>query len=160
MNRYQITLYKAFSEANLYTIHEQGAALSETDKFFDRFKDDEDHISDIQIIKGWVEQIGARGALERYFKPEGKALAIPIPPPKSDLRLYCHRINDGILILGNGGVKTSKKVKNSPDCFPHFKLMNDVAFISQLKINEGKVYIQNGHLSGDLEFYIREKDDE
>lgn len=51
-----------------------------------------------------------KGALERFFRNEGrmkdnlKALAID----SHKLRLYCLRISDQILILGNGGVKTTR----------------------------------------------------
>lgn len=159
MKRYQITLYKQYPNVGLYSIQEQGASLCETDQFFKRFKDDETYSRDIQIIKRWVEQIGERGAKERYFKPEGRAKAIPLPPPKSDLRLYCYRISDNILILGNGGIKTSKKVKDSPDAFPHFKIMNDVAFVFELKRSKGEIKVDGTSLSGDLSFFIKEPTD-
>lgn len=51
-----------------------------------------------------------KGALERFFRIEGKmsdnvkALAID----SRKLRLYCLRISDQILILGNGGVKLTR----------------------------------------------------
>lgn len=160
MKRYQITFYKAFSGANLYSIHEQGTALCETDQFFSRFMANPAFGADIQIIKGWMEKIGEHGALERYFKPEGKALAIPVPPPKSDLRLYCYRVSDEILIVGNGGIKTSKKVKDSPDCFPHYELMNRLAYIFEMKRAKGQIGIREGKVVGDLDFYIKEQSDE
>lgn len=157
MKRYQITLYKHFPNASLYTIHEQNAALCETDQFFLRFKDDPDRTRDVQIIKEWLEQIGERGALERYFKPEGNAMAIPIPPPKSDLRLYCYRVSDEILILGNGGIKTSKKVHDSPDALPHFNLMNSVAYIFSLKRGRNEITVDDFDLVGDLNFFIKQQ---
>ena len=51
-----------------------------------------------------------KGALERFFRNEGtikdhvKALAID----SRKLRLYCLRISDQILILGNGGIKNTR----------------------------------------------------
>ena len=51
-----------------------------------------------------------KGALERFFRNEGrmkdhvKALAID----SRKLRLYCLRISDQILILGNGGIKSTR----------------------------------------------------
>ena len=51
-----------------------------------------------------------KGALERFFRNEGrmkdnvKALAID----SRKLRLYCLRISDQILILGNGGIKKTR----------------------------------------------------
>ena len=57
-----------------------------------------------------------KGALEAYFKVEDAANALPIVPQslrvanKKDfgIRLYCIRINDSILVLLNGAIKTSK----------------------------------------------------
>ena len=50
------------------------------------------------------------GAFERFFRPEGKiedhVAALSIDSRK--LRLYCLRISDQILIVGNGEVKDSR----------------------------------------------------
>ena len=57
-----------------------------------------------------LSKIIDKGALERFFRNEGrmrdnvKALAID----SRKLRLYCLRISDQVLILGNGGVKTTR----------------------------------------------------
>ncbi|MBD5285976.1 MAG: hypothetical protein HDS27_00315 [Bacteroides sp.] len=49
-------------------------------------------------------------ALERYFRREGNMTdsVVALPVLKSKLRLYCLRLTDKILVLGNGGVKTSR----------------------------------------------------
>ena len=116
-----------FRLVTYYTIRIQAEALSETDKFFERFMNSP-YAQDLGNIKYWLkDKIGEeRGASERYFRPEKKAHALPPPIPASNLRLYCWRCNDGVVLLGNGGVKTSKKAKDSPDCYPHFELMNAV----------------------------------
>jgi len=160
VKRYQISLYKTYRNASIYTIQEQGTSICETDHFFFRFQKDSERSFDLQVIKRWIEKIGENGALERYFKPEGKALAIPVPPPKSDLRLYCFRVSDQILILGNGGLKTSKKVKDSPDAYPHFQLMNSVAFIFDRKRDKGEIKIEAEQLKGNLSFFIKEQNNE
>lgn len=58
----------------------------------------------------FVEQILSNGAFERYFRREGKVSdsVMALPVLKSRLRLYCLRLSDKILILGNGGVKRSR----------------------------------------------------
>ena len=58
----------------------------------------------------FVEQILSNGALERYFRPEGKMndSVVALPVLTSKLRLYCLRLTDRILILGNGGIKKSR----------------------------------------------------
>lgn len=51
-----------------------------------------------------------KGALERFFRNEGKMsdnlCALSIDSRR--LRLYCLRISDQILIVGNGGEKTTR----------------------------------------------------
>lgn len=96
--------------ASLYTIVFEGNDLSEFAKFMNRFKDNGKLKRDYQIIVYALYKILENGALERYFRPEGKfsdrVCALPIDSGK--LRLYCLRLSDKILILGNGGIKETK----------------------------------------------------
>ena len=65
---------------------------------------------DFQTILVALAKIIERGALERFFRMEGKmnddVYALSLDSHK--LRLYCLRISDQILILGNGGVKDTR----------------------------------------------------
>lgn len=57
----------------------------------------------------------SNGAFERNFRYEGKmkdnVVALSIDSKK--LRLYCLRISDQILIVGNGGVKNTRTYNES-----------------------------------------------
>ena len=57
-----------------------------------------------------LDKIAEEGALERFFRPEGKMRdsVVALPVLRSKLRLYCLRLSDRILVLGNGGVKNSR----------------------------------------------------
>ena len=46
----------------------------------------------------------------RFFRPEGKIndRVCALPVIQSKLRLYCLRLSDRILVLGNGGIKKSR----------------------------------------------------
>jgi len=102
---FEIKPYISFEKTQFYPIEELGKGVNETDEFFIRFKDDPDYQKDIEIISYSIQKIGKEtGALERHFRPESKAKAIPII--KSKLRLYCYRISDELVILGNGGIKS------------------------------------------------------
>ena len=63
-----------------------------------------------KILNALQRMLNAVGFLERYFRPEGKirdrVAALPIETSK--LRLYCLRLSDSVLIVGNGGEKSSK----------------------------------------------------
>ena len=83
---------------------------SEFEKFVSKFRQDAEFNPDFQAIMRFVEQILSNGALERYFRREGKMSdsVVALPVLKSKLRLYCLRLTDKILILGNGDVKRSR----------------------------------------------------
>ena len=61
-------------------------------------------------IVALINKIADLGALERYFRPEGGMNdgICALPVLQSKLRLYCLRLSDKILILGNGGVKKTR----------------------------------------------------
>ena len=83
---------------------------SEFEKFLKEFKDNAKYNKDFNTILLALAKIIDKGALERFFRNEGrmkdnvKALSID----SRKLRLYCLRISDQILILGNGGVKSTR----------------------------------------------------
>ena len=83
---------------------------SEFEKFLNEVKDNATYNRDFNVILLALSKIIDKGALERFFRNEGrmndnvKALAID----SRKLRLYCLRISDQILILGNGGVKATR----------------------------------------------------
>ncbi|HCX23893.1 MAG: hypothetical protein CMB80_12685 [Flammeovirgaceae bacterium] len=151
MKRYTITKYHEYPAVQLYTVEFEGLESNETDLFISRFSSLEEHSFDFNAIISWINRIGEYGALERYFRPEKRACAIPISSGHN-LRLYCFRVTDEILILGNGGVKSSQKVKNSPDCFPHFEIMNQVATKVYWALKNEKLKIAGRELIGKLNF--------
>ena len=101
---------KATETASLYTIIFENDDMSEFSKFLTRFKDNGRLQRDYQIILYALKKILENGVLERYFRREGKytdrVCALPIDSGK--LRLYCLRLSDKILILGNGGIKATR----------------------------------------------------
>ena len=84
--------------------------MSEFSKFMTRFRDNGKLQRDYQLILYALQKILENGVLERYFRREGRmsdrVCALPIDSGK--LRLYCLRISDKILILGNGGIKSTR----------------------------------------------------
>ena len=94
----------------MFSICFDGSEESEFEKFLNEFKDNATYNKEFNVILVAWAKIIDKGALERFFRNEGrmndnvKALAID----SRKLRLYCLRISDQILILGNGGVKTTR----------------------------------------------------
>lgn len=100
----------------------------EVDKFYTRFATLE-HEHAVEDIRALVESMAERfGAQERLFRKERHAQALPSKMYyRPLLRLYCLRCCERVVILGNGGLKSSDLVKQSPDCYPHFLVMNAIA---------------------------------
>ena len=95
---------------SLYSICFNGDELSEYEKFLTTFKDNARLNHDFQTILLALAKIVEVGALERFFRNEGRMndnlCALSIDSRR--LRLYCLRISDKILIVGNGGEKTTR----------------------------------------------------
>jgi len=95
---------------SLYSICFDDSQESEFEKFLLTFQHNAQLNEDYKKILVAIKRIITRGALERFFRPEGKmsddlcALALE----SKQLRLYCLRISDQILFVGNGGVKTTR----------------------------------------------------
>lgn len=110
MSNAELVLVNQAKECTLYTIQFLSEDETEFEKFYNKFKDEVDFNPDLMRIVGFLNKIADLGALERFFRPEGKMSdnVVALPVVTSKLRLYCLRLSDKILILGNGGVKKSK----------------------------------------------------
>lgn len=97
-------------------------------------------------ILSWIKEIGTKyGAYPEFFRDERHATALP-PNSKNrkpsyiehntissnPLRLYCHRLNNQVVILFDGGIKTTAKAQDCPNVKTPFALANMLA----LKIDE------------------------
>lgn len=113
MNLKKKTTVEKISESEksaLYSISFENDGTTEFEKFVAEFEQNGSFNRDYQRIIAALQAILNLGALERFFRPEGKikdsVAAIPIEG--GSLRLYCLRISEQIVILGNGGVKSTR----------------------------------------------------
>ncbi len=160
MNTFVLEIWDDESDkVTFHTVRWENAELSETDKFVVKYANDSTYQEDFQkLIQLLIEVIGnTHGAKIAYFnRQENRATALP---PKGTLaevsigfdfpfRLYCYRINESIVVLFNGGLKTSQKVADSPDL--SMKFQEAQAFVKAIeegfknqfiKIDEQKRYI-------------------
>lgn len=116
------------SKVTFYSVLLPEAEKNELQVFTDRFKDTQygEALKEIQVLIG---NMGTQfGAHERFFRKEDRSHALPSNLYRRPLlRLYCLRCCDSVVILGNGGIKESDATQDSPDCYPHFLLMNAIA---------------------------------
>lgn len=110
MSDAELILVEEAKNCTLYSIQFLSENESEYERFYNRFKEDLEFNPDLMRIVGFLGKIADFGALERFFRPEGKMSdhVVALPTVQSKLRLYCLRLSDKILILGNGGVKNTK----------------------------------------------------
>ena len=158
---FNIELFEEYDGINFYTIRKKGEQETEAEKFLLQVPEDSVYNDEIDRILSWLEKISEKGALERYFRPEGKygdgVGAIPVEVGK--VRLYCVRISDHILIIGNGGVKKSDSWENSPILSKHVELLIDAARFIRSRLSNGSIRIANEgkELCGNLRFTRYEK---
>lgn len=123
---------------DIFSIRINDDKSSEVDKFLIMFKDTADPFlkDDLTRILNGLSQIADNGALERFFRNEGsindRVVAIPlyiVPRDHSKhgtLRLYCIRISDKLLIVGGGGLKTTRTPEEDPILSSHIKTLQSI----------------------------------
>lgn len=142
-----------FKRVRYYSVRFEHRKYNEFEDFLLRHQKIDEIQEEFQDLFLWLEKIGDEtGALQRYFRHEGKADALP--PPASfleieyheHLRLYCMRISNEIVILFNGSIK-SKEARTAQECKkvrPFFNLANKlVAEIDKL-INQRQIKVHCG----------------
>ena len=111
MTKATILSVEQTEKTGLFTIIFEGEGMSEFDNFYAKFINDAERSTDLQQILNQIDlMMNVRGFTERNFRYEGKAgdNVVALPVYKNSLRLYCLRLSDSVLIVGNGGVKTTR----------------------------------------------------
>ena len=137
-------------KTTLYSISFEKDGTTEFEKFVSEFETNAQYNSDYQRIIAALQVILERGALERFFRPEGKmndnVQAIPISGGK--LRLYCLRISEQIIILGNGGVKSTKSYQEDPKLYGYVLDLQRFEIILKENIEKGYIIVDEKELIG------------
>ena len=145
-----IDLITESEKTALYSISFEIDGITEFEKFVAEFEMNATYNRDYQRIIAALQAILDKGALERFFRPEGKmddnVHAIPIDGGK--LRLYCLRLSEQIVILGNGGVKTTKKYQEDPKLFGYVLDLQRFEKILNENLEKGYVSIEEKVLNG------------
>lgn len=157
--RYSIELIEEHDAVNFYSIQMDEEAISELERFFEKYPEGCPFDEDIDTIIAWLDKIGETGALERYFRYEGRygdgVSAIPIET--SNLRLYCIRLSDRILIFGNGGIKDCATWQDSESLTEYVEMLVDTSRFITSRLANGTLYMVDKELIGNLNFSRDEK---
>ncbi len=141
---------RSSESASLYTIIFEDGDVSEFAKFLNHFKDNGKLQRDYQLILYALQKILENGVQERYFRPEGKyadrVCALPIDSGK--LRLYCLRISDKILILGNGGIKQTKTYNENQELNGYVMDLQKFDALLKAAEKDGSIIVEETVLNG------------
>ena len=152
---YTIELIEEYENVNFYSIRLAGEELTEVEAFFEKFPIGSDYDEEIDVVISWMDKIAERGALERYFRPEGRygdgVGVIPIDVGNK-VRLYCLRLSDRILVFGNGGVKDAARWEESEELAPYVKLLIDTSRFISSRIKDGTIVLVDKEIVGNLNF--------
>lgn len=157
--KYFVELIEEHDAVNFYSVHLDDEEISELERFFEKFPEGCGYDEDIDTIISWLDKIGEAGALERYFRYEGRfgdgLSAIPIEA--GNLRLYCIRLSHKILVFGNGGVKDAQTWQESETLSEYVEVLADTSRFIASRLSDGTLYIVDKELIGNLYFTRNEK---
>ncbi|MCC5935598.1 MAG: hypothetical protein JJU35_15225 [Balneolales bacterium] len=113
-------------------------------------------------ILSWIKAIGNRfGAKEFYFRNESLTADTRALPPKgiqkephyleddaltdeakpaaNNLRLYCFRASESVVVLFSGNLKTAQKAQDCPSVKPYFLQANKLSAALERAFREGVI---------------------
>lgn len=156
MSEVELLLVNSSNSCTVYTIQFLSDDMSEFEKFISKFREDAELNPDFQYIMRFVEQIMSNGALERYFRREGKMndSVVALPVLKSKLRLYCLRLSDRILVLGNGDVKNSRTYQEDGTLQGYVIDLQKFERLLKQEVRSGNVEITEREIITDKKFDI------
>jgi hypothetical protein len=156
MNAVELYLISEGENCTIYTLQFLHDTESEFEKFIAKFINDTEYSEDYSRIAAVLTRIARTGAKERYFRREGKAndsvAALPVLDTK--LRLYCLRLSDKILILGNGGIKKTRTYEEDSSLKAYVMTLQKFENLLNQGINDGTVTITESTIETDNIFEL------
>ena len=150
MKNATVKMIEQSDNVGLYSICFEGNDFSEYERFVQKFMDDATLNEDFRKVLLAINRIVANGALERYFRPEGKlndhlaALSID----SKVLRLYCLRISDQILIVGNGGAKTTRTYEENEELSGYVMDLQKFDVLLEQEMKSGIIKVERNVITG------------
>ena len=150
MTKASILSLEQTENAGLFTIIFADESQSEFVKFVNKFKDDAVRKNDLRIILNQIDVMLLKGFEERRFRPEGKMTdgVAALPVYKSGLRLYCLRLSDSVLVVGNGGVKGTKTYQEDEDLNGYVINLQKLDALLKADLLDGVVRIEKTQIIG------------
>ena len=156
MREVELLLVDSSQNCTIYTIQFLSDEESEFEKFISKFRNNAELNADFRAIMRFVEQILSNGALERYFRREGtmKDSVMALPVIRSKLRLYCLRLTDKILVMGNGDIKTTRTYEESETLQGYVMDLQNFEKLLRQETRSGNIEITEKEIITDNTFYL------
>lgn len=156
MSEVELYLIQEGDNCTIYTLQFLRDTESEFEKFVSKFIDNAEYSEDYTRIAAFIKRIAQTGAQERYFRPEGKMSdsVVALPVTSSKLRLYCLRLSDKILILGNGGVKATRTYDENASLKGYVMTLQKFEKLLNEGVSDGSVTITETSIATDNIFEI------
>ena len=153
-----IELLEDNGKVSLYSPRFEGEQYTEFEKFLLAFK--EQYPDDVKQIVYRLDIAKREGAQDRHFRYEGKmrdrVMALPSHLETTSLRLYLLNIQSRILILGNGGLKSTAKYQEDANLNKCVETLQKIDIELKLREKKKVITIKGTQLLGELEFYIED----
>lgn len=137
-------------KVTIYSISFEMDGTTEFEKFIQEFENNATLNRHLNFVLAALGQILEKGALERFFRPEGKmsdnVQALPID--KCRLRLYCLRLSNEVIILGNGGIKDIRTYEQSARLSGYVMDLQKFDALLKKEMLKGAITIEGREITG------------
>lgn len=151
-----IELLEDGEKVSLYSPHFEGEEYSEFEKFLLSYKDT--YPDDVRQLVYRLDIIKRDGARDMHFRYEGtrrdRVMALPSHLETTSLRLYLLNIKSKILILGNGGLKSTATYEEDETLHRQVRTLQKIDIELKQKEKTKVIVITGTELLGELSFSI------
>lgn len=156
MNQAELILFDQSENCTIYSIRFLSDEDSEVEKFYAKFKESSEYNADFERIISVLVGMLDKGALERYFRYEGKMNdnVVALPVLKSKLRLYCLRLSDKIIVVGNGGIKNTRTYEEDDELRGYVLSLQQLDKLLREGIQDGSIVITENRIDTDKTFQL------
>ena len=160
IKKLSIILLEEYEKVNFYSFQFENETHTEFENFLLSFS--ESHPNDIGTIMYRLERIIKDGIDERHFRYAGqwkdRTAELPSHYDTANLRLYCICVSPKILILGNGGLKTTPTYNEDAYLDKCVETLKKIDFELRLKEKTFKNFIIDKNINGDLSLSIQDEE--
>ncbi|NTW51486.1 MAG: hypothetical protein HGB22_02685 [Chlorobiaceae bacterium] len=145
---------------SIYTIQLEEESQTEFDKFLMADDVNNQEASLNRIKSKLIEMSTEYGFAAHYFKEsEGRKRDYVSALSDGKLRLYCLRIDNTLLVVGNGGVKTTRTYQEAPHLNASVEDLQRVHDLLMKRIYSGRIHVDHntGVLRGSMNFFKDQK---